>query len=95
MAIAMSTESSNLVSSIDQVSSASSGKLKLSFESSLDQVSSASSGEPELFFESSSFGSGNESGPEGIHPFLYEPIASDSEDEGSDSSVDDSQVFSI
>ena len=38
MAIAMSTESSNLVSSIDQVSSASSGELELSFESSLDQV---------------------------------------------------------
>ena len=87
MTIAMSTESSNLVSSIDNSSS---GELELSFESSLDLVSSASSGEPELSFESSSLGSGDESGPEGIHPFLYEPIASDSEDEGSDSSVDDS-----
>ena len=82
MAIAMSTESSNLVSS--------SGELEVSFESSLDLVSSASLGEPELSFESSSLVSGDESGPEGIHPFLYEPIASDSEDEGSDFSVDDS-----
>ena len=34
----MSTESSNLVSSIDQVSSASSRELELSFESSLDHL---------------------------------------------------------
>ena len=69
MAIAMSTEESNL-------------------DSSLDLVSSASSGELELSYESSSFESGSEEA-EGIHPFLYEPIASNSEDEGSDSSVDD------
>ena len=69
MAIAMSTEESNL-------------------DSSLDLVSSASSGELELSYESSSFESGSE-GAEGIHPFLYEPIVSNSEDERSDSSVDD------
>ncbi len=61
----MSTEESNLDSSLDQVSSASSGELLLS--------------------ESSS---GNESGAEGILPFLYEPVASNSDEEGSDSSVD-------
>ena len=70
MAIAMLTEESNLESSLDLVSSASSGELEL-----------------ELSYESSSFESGSE-GAEGIHPFLYEPIASNSEDEGSDSSVD-------
>ena len=57
-------------------------------DSFLDQVSSASSGELELSYEYSSFESGSERA-EGIHPFLYEPIASNSEDEGSDSSVDD------
>ena len=69
MAMAMSTEESNLDSSLDLVSSASSGELKHSYESS--------------FFESRS------EGAEGIHPLPYEPIASNSEDVGSNSSVDD------
>ncbi len=59
-------------------------------ESSLDQVSSESSGELELSCESSPFESGNDSSPEGIHPFLYEPSASSSENGGSDSAVEDS-----
>ncbi len=70
MAIAISTEESNL-------------------ESSLDQVSSESSGELELSCGSSPFESDNDSGPEGIHLFLYEPSASSSENEGSDSDVED------
>ena len=63
-------------------------------DSSLSRDSSESSGEGslELSYESSSFGSGEESEPEGVHPYLYEPtISSDSEDGGSadsDSSVD-------
>ncbi len=71
-------------------------------ERSLDEDGSgeSSSGEDsfgesplELFYESSSFGSssGDENAPEGVHPFLYEPMtSSDNEDDGSDSSEDDS-----
>ncbi len=72
MAIAMSTDSI-IESSLDEDSSR--------------EISSGedSSGESplELSYESSSFGSssGDESAPEGVHPFLYEPMTSgDSED---------------
>ncbi len=59
---------------------------EINLESSLDPVSSESSGELELSCGSSPFESDNDSGPEGIHPFPYEP----SENEGSDSDVEDS-----
>ena len=41
-------------------------------DSSLSQDSSGE-GSLELSYESSSFGSGEESEPEGVHPYLYEP----------------------
>ena len=41
-------------------------------DSSLSQDSSGE-GSLELSYESFSFGSGEESEPEGVHPYLYEP----------------------
>ena len=35
-----------------------------------------------LSYESSSFGSGDETGTEGVYPFLYEPIIASGSDEG-------------
>jgi hypothetical protein len=58
-------------------------------DSSLSQDTSESSGEGSLELSYSSFGSGEEGEPEGVHPYLFEPT--DSEDGGSadsDSSVD-------
>ena len=43
----------------------------------------------ELSHESSSFDSG-ESGPEGVHPFLYEPVGSSDSEDGTTSSEDES-----
>ena len=40
-----------------------------------------------LSYKCSSFGSGDESEPEGVHPFLYEPIIASGSDEGGTSDL--------
>ena len=61
-------------------------------ESTLDSSSSlgSSSGDSSLAlsYASSEFEGADE--PEGVHPFLYEPVTSSDDDEGSDSSDGDS-----
>ena len=50
--------------------------------SSSSSESSRESSPYALSYECSSFGSGDESEPEGVHPFLYEPIIASGSDEG-------------
>ena len=50
--------------------------------SSLDSLDSSEDSSLVLSYESFSFGSGDESGPEGVHPFLYEPLVASGSDDG-------------
>ena len=59
-------------------------------DSSLDSSTSSGGSSLMLSYESSPFASSSEdSGPEGMHPFLYEPLASSGSSDGDDDSSDD------